>query len=146
MCPREVPRRLEGDDAGCKLGLSLDSRRAGQRPPALQRQRDAVAVCHERDALERLAPADVVDVDVREEDRVRPAAEPLELGGQPPLSLREELAAGRADAGVDEIVRPPPRIRYEPSGSRQKSPSKSSGWRSRQYTQSSSPASGKPSE
>jgi hypothetical protein len=44
----------------------------------------------------------VIDVDVREEDRVRPGAEPLEFGGQPPLGIREEIAVRRADGGVDE--------------------------------------------
>jgi hypothetical protein len=54
------------------------------------------------DALEGGVPADVIDVDVREEDRVRPGTELLEFGGQPPLGIREEIAVRRADGGVDE--------------------------------------------
>jgi hypothetical protein len=99
---REMAGRLESDDAGTEFGLALHRGRPGQRPSALLREGDALTVRDELHVWKRRAPADVVDVDVREEDRVRLGAEPFELTGEPPLGLGQDVAAGRTDRGVHE--------------------------------------------
>ena len=115
----KVPRQREGRDALGDDGLAVDlleldgedrpfdvrtAAVPGKRDPVTMR--DVARVRKDDDAVPVGVPADVVDVEVREEDDVHVLgrdARLLERGKQPLLELRVPAPeAGRPDAGVDE--------------------------------------------